>query len=93
MKNNKSFYIKLHAINPKNNVNRTYEIILEKGLFNSFIVLVGWGRYNKGGQQAIYSFDNEDEAVSFIHQKIHKRLHAHPRIGCNYEIVYQNGTV
>lgn len=91
IKNNKSFYVKLHAINHENNVNRTYEMILDKGLFNTFVVLVGWGRYNTTGKQVAHSFDTQEEAQAFISKKLHKRQNATSRIGCNYEIVYQNG--
>jgi len=88
---NKSFYVKLQAINHKKNVNRTYEIILDKGLFNTFIVLVGWGRCNTTGKQVAHSFDTQEDAQDFIRKKINKRQNAIARIGCNYEIVYQRG--
>jgi len=54
------------------------------------IVLVGWGRHNTKGQQKAYYFDSKKDALSFMNQKIKKRLSSRSRIGCEYKIIQQS---
>ena len=79
-------YIKLRATNPAINLDRAYEILLQKGLFNFWLVTTAYGRYGqKGGQTRTTLFDNELQAQHFIDKVLKKRLNATKRIGCNYE--------
>lgn len=82
-------YLKLilHAEKPEKNINRVYEILLNKGLFNSWVVMTGYGRYGAGSQQKIYSFFALEEAKKFIHKILKKRFNAEKRVGCNYSLV------
>ncbi len=78
-------YIKMRAINLAVNVDRAYEILFQRGLFNSWVVIISYGRYGqKGGQTKTYSFDLEAQAQSFFNKTLKKRLNASKRIGCNY---------
>jgi predicted DNA-binding WGR domain protein len=79
-------YIKLRATNPALNLDRAYEILFQKGLFNSWLITTAYGRYgHKGVQTKTYSFDLEIQAQSFFNKTLKKRLNAKKRIGCNYE--------
>lgn len=49
----------LRAVKPETNVNRVYEIHVDKGLFNSWLVIIGYGRHGGGACHKIYSFFNE----------------------------------
>ena len=77
-------YIKLRAINPDRNVDRVYEILFQRGLFNSYLVIIGYGRYGKNGRTKTYVFGDEPQAKKFITKTLKKRLNAQARIGCNY---------
>jgi len=83
-------FIQLRATDHSKNIDRDYELHLDKGLFNSMIVLVGWGRHNTKGQQKAYYFDSKKDALSFMNQKIKKRLSSRSRIGCEYKIIQQS---
>ncbi len=80
----------LRAIKPETNVNRVYEIRIDKGLFNSWLVLIGYERYGGGSRQKIYSFFNVMEAKAFVQKNLKKRFQSHKRIGCDYKIVKAN---
>ena len=86
-------HLKLRAINPARNVNRVYEIHVGQGLFNTITVILAYGRYGKGFHQRLYSFDNTLQANAFIHKTLQKRLNAHKRIGCGYEVVWGDFTL
>ena len=81
----------LRAIEPDTNVNRMYEIRIDRGLFNSWLVIIGYGRYGGGACQRIYSFFDMKEATAFVHKKLKKRFQSHKRIGCYYKIIKANG--
>jgi hypothetical protein len=66
------------------NINRVYEILVQKGLFNSYTVLIAWGRLNVYLKQKVVSFDSFEDAMAFAEKKIHKRLNSQKRIGVNY---------
>ena len=79
-------YIKLRATNPTTNLDRAYEILLQKGLFDIWLVTTAYGRYGqKGGQTKTALFDTQSQAELFISTILKKRLNATKRIGCNYE--------
>ncbi len=80
-------YLILRAIEPELNLNRVYEIWLDKGLFNSWLVLTAYGRHAGGTTQKNHSFSTLEEAKAFIGQVLDKRLKAEKRIGCNYKLV------
>jgi len=81
----------LRAINPEANVNRVYELRMDKGLFNSWLVIIGYGCYGGGACQKIYSFFDIEEAKVFVKKKLKKRFQSHKRIGCYYKIVKASG--
>lgn len=66
------------------NINRVYEILVQKGLFNSYTVLIAWGRLNLYLKQKVVSFDSFEDAMAFAEKKINKRLTSQKRIGVNY---------
>jgi hypothetical protein len=84
------FKIVLRAIKPDANLDRCYEIHLGKGLFNSWLVVIAYGRYGakgRGAHQKTHSFFILEEAKNFIGKMLNKRLNAAKRIGYNYEII------
>jgi hypothetical protein len=82
------FYIKLRATNPALNLDRAYEILFHRGLFNSWLITTAYGRYGqKGGQTKTYLFDTKIQAESFIQKILKKRLNATKRIGCDYRFI------
>jgi predicted DNA-binding WGR domain protein len=83
-------YLKLRAINPARNVNRVYEIQIGQGLLNTITVLIAYGRLGGSTQQRFYHFDTLFEAHAFVQKSMQKRLNAHKRIGCGYEVVQTN---
>ena len=85
-------YLKLtlRAIKPEINVNRVYEVHLNKGLFNSWVVLTAYGRYGSGSHQKIHSFFSLEEAKEFVNKILKRRFNAVKRVGCNYSLVKQN---
>ena len=85
------FQLILRAIKPETNVNRVYEIRIDKGLFNSWLVLIGYGRYGGGSRQKNYSFFNVMEAKAFVQKNLKKRFQSHKRIGRDYKIVKATG--
>jgi hypothetical protein len=86
------FQLVLRAVKPELNINRSYTIYLNKGLFESWVVMIAYGRYNVRGQQKNYPFFSIEDAKSFIKKTIHKRLRSEKRIGCNYTIVCQKAS-
>ncbi len=83
----------LRAEQPEMNVNRVYEVHLNKGLFNSWVVMTAYGRYGAGSQQKVHSFFLLEEAKEFISKILRKRFHAQKRIGCNYQIVKRSSSL
>ena len=72
------------------NLDRCYEIHLGKGLFNSWLVVIAYGRYGakgRGARQKTHSFFVLEEAKNFIGKILNKRLNSVNRIGCNYKII------
>ena len=87
-------YLKLtlRAISPEINVNRVYEVHLNKGLFDSWIVLTAYGRYGSGSHQKIHSFFSLEEAKAFVRKILKKRFNAVNRVGCNYSLVKRSSS-
>ena len=81
------FHLILRAIRPESNLNRVYEIWLDRGLFESWLVLTAYGRYGGGTTQKNHSFSTLEDARAFIDKTLSKRLKAEKRIGCDYKIV------
>ncbi len=89
-------YLKLilRAVRVDTNTNRAYEIHLDKGLFETWVVTTANGRYGAGkGSQRNYSFDNLSDAQVFIHKILKKRDNSQNRIGCPYELIQSQGTL
>ncbi len=85
-------YLKLvlRATKPETNLDRCYEIHLGRGLFNSWLVVIAYGRYGakgRGARQKTHSFFVLEEAKNFIGKTLKKRFSAVNRIGCNYKII------
>lgn len=83
----------LRAIKPETNVNRVYEIRLDKGLFNSWLVIIGYGRYKGGSCQKIYSFFSLKKVEAFVDKTLKKRFQSYKRIKCNYKIIKSVGNL
>ncbi len=67
-------YLKLRAYKPDANLDRAYEILVQKGLFQHWLVTLAYGRYGqKGGQSKLYIFDTLPQAQDFIQKTIKKR--------------------
>lgn len=81
----------LRAIKPETNVNRVYEIRLDKGLFESWLVIIAYGRYGGGAYQKIHSFFTVEDARKFVQKTLKKRFQSHKRIGCYYKVVQAEG--
>jgi len=77
----------LRAIKPETNVNRVYEIRLDRGLFESWLVIIAYGRYGGGACQKIHSFFTVEDARKFVQKTLKKRVNSQKRIGCYYKIV------
>lgn len=45
------FHTLLRAVKPELNVNRSYTIYVNRGLFGSWVVMIAYGRYNVREQQ------------------------------------------
>ena len=86
-----NLYISLRAVNPERNINRVYEIVLSKALFNTWGVIIAYGRYGQASKQRTYNFQCVEEAKSFINKVLKKRLTAPKRIGCAYNVVNHYG--
>lgn len=80
----------LRAIKPETNVNRVYEIRVDRGLFNSWLVIIAYGRYRGGACQKIHSFFNIEDVKKFVQKTLKKRVNSQKRIGCYYKIVKAN---
>lgn len=78
---------KLRATLLEKNINRTYEIVIYPGLFNTFIVQYAWGKEGTKGQSKCMICTTEDEAVSFFNRKVKRRLTSQKRLGVNYQLV------
>ena len=86
----------LRAIRPEINVNRVYQIRVDKGLFSCWLVFTAYGRYGGGAHQKVHSFYTLQDARIFVDKTLKKRFKAEKRIGCNYELVsksYSDGFI
>lgn len=77
-------FIKLQAVNPERNVYRAYEVHLTRGLFNLWMVQIGYGRIGSRGHTHSHSFETQQEAFSFIAKSLKRRQSAPRRLGCAY---------
>jgi hypothetical protein len=84
-------YLKLvlRATKLEDNLDRSYEIHMCKGLFESWLVITAYGRYGagQGALQKIQSFYTLDDAEKCVYKIMQKRRNAFQRIGCNYEVI------
>jgi predicted DNA-binding WGR domain protein len=69
--------ISLRAVDEEKNMDRLYVLSPQKGLFGSFCIYIRNARYGKSGQQRIYAFETEEEALAFMNQKVKQKLHTH----------------
>ncbi len=77
----------LRAISLDNNINRVYQIQVCRGLFNSWLVIINYGRYGGGTRQTIHSFWTLEEAKVFVDKTVKKRSSSNKRIGCSYQLI------
>jgi predicted DNA-binding WGR domain protein len=80
----------LRAINLEKNVNRVYQIQVCRGGFNSWLVIINYGRYGGGTRQTIHSFWTLEEAKVFVDKTLKKRSSSMMRIRCNYQLTSKN---
>jgi hypothetical protein len=83
--------VRLRAINPDLGFDRTYTIILGRDLFRQWYVTIVFGRYNIWGTSKTLALETQEEAISYIHQKLRRRLSSPKRIGCSYQLVSFDG--
>ena len=77
----------LRAVSRETNVNRIYELRVDRGLFNSWLDIVAYGRYGGGFCQKIHSFFTLEEVKTFVNKSLKKRSKAEKRIGCHYTLI------
>ena len=80
-------HIVLRATNPDLNMDRVYEMWLDKGLMGKWIVIVAHGPYKGGMTQRVYTFDNKEEAQHYMDKMVKKKLHSEKRLGTDYYVV------
>lgn len=80
----------LRAVDPRLNINRVYQIRVDKGLFGSWCVITAYGRYQGGTHQKINSFFTLQDVKTFVCKTLKKRSKAEKRIGCSYVLVSEN---
>jgi hypothetical protein len=71
------------------NLDRSYEIYMCQGLFDSWLVITAYGRYGagQGALPKIQSFSAREDAKKCVNKILKKRLNAVKRIGCNYDVI------
>ena len=82
----------LRARQPEININRVYELRVDRGLFNSWLVIIAYGRYGVGLSQRIHSFFTLEEAKTFVNKTLKKRSKAEKRIGCSYHLISRSSS-
>lgn len=83
----------LRATLPEKNLDRDYTILVQKGLFNLWVVNILYGKWGAPRhRKRQYSFDAPKQAQSFIKKTLRKRLNAQNRIGCNYKPAQTSGS-
>ena len=84
-------HIRLRATSLERRHDRGYQMRLGTDLFGYWRVLIAFGRYGTGGTLKARYFENRIEAFTFIEQQLKRRLTAHKRIGCSYQILSVEG--
>jgi len=69
--------ISLRAIDEEKNMDRLYVLSSHNGLMGSFCIYIRNARYGKSGQQRIYAFETEEEALAFMNRKVKQKLNSH----------------
>ena len=77
----------LKAINPDKNVNRFYKISSGKNLFGEWAVILDYGRRGTQGRRQSHAFSTQEEARTFMDQKLKTRLAFRKHRGCAYKVV------
>ena len=75
----------LRAINPDKNVNRFYKISSGKNLFGEWEVILDYGRRGTQGRRRSHAFSTQEEAQTFMKQKLKTRLAVRKNRGCAYK--------
>lgn len=83
-------HVILRATNPALNMDRIYEMWLDKGLMGKWTVLVAHGPSNGGLTQRVYTFDSKEEAQAYMDKTIKQKLNSKQRIGADYYVVPRN---
>ena len=84
--------ITMRASLPEKNLDRDYSIVVQKGLFNLWVVNVFYGKWGAACRKLQYSFETQEQGQKFIKKTLRKRLASYKRIGCSYQPVNTNGT-
>lgn len=63
----------LRSVDPSENRWRAYEIALRPTLFGDIAVTARWGRIGTGGQERIYHFASQEEALRKVRQLVRRR--------------------
>ena len=91
------FSLFLEAHNADKNHHRFYQIEVSKNLFSLWTVETRYGRTgtygSAGGQRRLRVAESWEEAQSLVHRILKKRKSAIKRIGTNYLVTHQEGTL
>lgn len=82
-------HVILRATNPLLNMDRVYEIWLDRGLFNKWTVLIAHGPFKGGLTQRTYVFESKTDAQGFIEKLIKQKCNSKKRIGEDYKVIYE----
>lgn len=77
----------LVAVDVSRNIARAYTILVDRDLFDHWLVETRWGRIGSRGRASIRSFAFEDDARTFVRSTLTRRASARKRIGVAYQAV------
>lgn len=78
--------ISFEAHHAENNHHRRYEVSVGRDLFDTFTVVIRYGRIGQRSQERRYSAPQPGELRTIIRQLLRRRLSAPKRIGCPYRL-------
>ena len=80
----------MQARSEEGNVAREYLCILERDLFDHYVLTTSWGRIGGSKQTRTVSFKNELEALRGTKKILQRRATLKKRLGVPYEIIYNS---
>jgi hypothetical protein len=84
-------HITLRATNPDRRIDREYVLCLGEDLLGDWTVMIHYGRYGRRGVTKNVAFPTRQEACQYMDIKLGRRLSAHKRIGCDYQLTKLDG--